>query len=162
MASCSQENCDRKVYARGLCNPCYQRLRYNNAVLPDKAERKVTHGRLYAYQKGCRCKDCKAAYSELRKNYPSTANHRAPTPEQARQYLERDRAVNAEVRQTKAHRNGYQWTGPELEIASRDDLSTAEVAEMIGRTIFAVRQMRHKLKVDPRKINLAGIPQTDS
>lgn len=150
---CSEKGCEREPYARGLCNRCYQRLRYNNAALPDVAPKTFTHGRLYGYQKGCRCELCKAAYAERRKKYPSTATRRRPSTEQARSYLDNDRARNAAVRETKAPRNGYQWTGPELEIASREDLTVAEIAEMTGRTLFAVRRMRSRLRVDPRMFN---------
>jgi len=33
-----------------------------------------------------------------------------------------------------------------------------EAAQLLGRTYSAVKNMRAKLKVDPRKINLAGVP----
>jgi hypothetical protein len=42
------------------------------------------------------------------------------------------------------------WTGPELELAARKDLSEAEVANMVGRTPNAVSKIRHKLRTDPR------------
>jgi hypothetical protein len=50
-----------------------------------------------------------------------------------------------------------QWTGPELEIAARDDLSARQVALMLGRTLYAVKHMRRQLRIDPRKINLAAV-----
>lgn len=45
-----------------------------------------------------------------------------------------------------------EWTGPELELVARKDLSAREVAQMIGRTLYAVRNQRsaragHKWKV---------------
>lgn len=55
-----------------------------------------------------------------------------------------------------------QWTGPELEIAARDDLTVTEAALMLGRTWKAVRVMRSKLRTDPRKIQLAGLANTVS
>lgn len=56
-----------------------------------------------------------------------------------------------------AHSTGKQWTGPELEMASRTDLTARQVAQMLGRTFYAVRHMRKKLRIDPRYINLAGV-----
>lgn len=52
---------------------------------------------------------------------------------------------------TKATRRGYGWTGPELELAARADLSATTVAAMIGRTVHAVKHARRGLRVDPRK-----------
>jgi hypothetical protein len=53
--------------------------------------------------------------------------------------------------------HGKEWTGPELELAARSDLTAKEVASMLGRTLFAVECVRVKLKDDPRKIKLAGV-----
>jgi hypothetical protein len=56
-----------------------------------------------------------------------------------------------------AKRHGQPWTGPELEIAARDDLAIAEAALMIGRTYRAVSGARSQLRRDPRKAALAGL-----
>lgn len=58
-----------------------------------------------------------------------------------------------------AHRRGQPWTGPELELAARPDLSAVQVAEMIGRTYHAVANTRRRLLVDPRAIQVAGLPR---
>lgn len=55
-----------------------------------------------------------------------------------------------------AERNGQQWTGPELEIATRSDISVKDAAEMLGRTFYAVQRMRVLCKADPRKTALLG------
>jgi hypothetical protein len=51
---------------------------------------------------------------------------------------------------------GKQWTGAELEIASRSELSHREVAAMLGRTFYAVRTMRRRLRSEPIKVLTAG------
>jgi hypothetical protein len=51
-----------------------------------------------------------------------------------------------------------QWTGPELEIAMRDDLTARQAADMLGRTLHAVKHVRRQVKVDPRKDRLANLP----
>jgi hypothetical protein len=61
----------------------------------------------------------------------------------------------------KAHRNGMQWTGPELELASRTDLTSNEVARMLGRTLYAVKAMRHKLW-EPMPDHIAGVSKPRS
>jgi hypothetical protein len=56
-------------------------------------------------------------------------------------------------------RNGRkQWTGPELEIAARQDLTARQVAGMLGRTLYAVKHVRRQLRTDPRKVWLAAVP----
>lgn len=58
---------------------------------------------------------------------------------------------------------GKEWTGPEIEIALRKDLTAVQVAKMLGRTNYAVQNIRHAHKVDPRKQELAGLaPSIDS
>lgn len=56
-----------------------------------------------------------------------------------------------------AHRSGFQWTGPEIELALRDDLPISAIARMIGRSYSAVATMRMQAKADPRYARLAGV-----
>lgn len=78
---------------------------------------------------------------------------RRKNPEVTRRWLvEQQRETSEDARNHKK-----EWTGPELEIAARDDLSTREAAEKLGRTYISVETMRRKLKRDPRKARLAGL-----
>lgn len=47
--------------------------------------------------------------------------------------------------------DGQPWTGPELEIAARSDLSAKQAAQMTGRSVNAVYRIRTALRRDPRK-----------
>lgn len=68
--------------------------------------------------------------------------------------------VNDKLRDT-ASRHGQQWTGPELEIATRRDLSAAQVAKMLGRTLYGVKHQRSLLaQNNPVKTWLAGVAVT--
>lgn len=69
------------------------------------------------------------------------------------------RALDRYQRQTResAMRNGQEWTGPELEILSRTDLTTRQMALMLGRTYAAVSHAKHRLRYDPRFDHLAGV-----
>lgn len=59
---------------------------------------------------------------------------------------------------SQARRNGYQWTGPELEIVAREDLTVKQAALMLGRTFYAVETQRKKLRSgDPKTTRLAGV-----
>ena len=73
-----------------------------------------------------------------------------------RSSLTRKMKANNDLSRTAAHHNGYVWTGPELEIASRSDLTIAEIAGMLGRTFAAVATRRQLLQVDPRQYALLG------
>lgn len=58
----------------------------------------------------------------------------------------------------RASRNGYVWTGAELELlATRDDLTRHELAEMLGRTFAAVTLKRAQVKKDPKWMKAAGV-----
>lgn len=75
---------------------------------------------------------------------------RSRRKEEMRQRARRTRAT--------ARRGGYEWTGPELEIAARDDLTVMEMALMLGRSYNAVIKKRGLLRRDdPRTVNLAGV-----
>jgi hypothetical protein len=82
----------------------------------------------------------------------TSASERAERLRQKR--LARRSGANAKSRDT-AERHGKQWTGPELELAARPDLTARQVAEMTGRTHHAVKTVRKRLQVDPRIIRLA-------
>jgi len=56
-----------------------------------------------------------------------------------------------------ATNNNKEWTGPEMEIILREDLTVAEMAKMLGRTYYSVTGMRRQCRRDPRKQVLAGV-----
>ena len=59
-----------------------------------------------------------------------------------------------------ASRRGLQWTGPELEMVMRSDLTVEQIAKAIGRTFAATAHARHRAKTDPKFIALAGLSQS--
>ena len=60
---------------------------------------------------------------------------------------------------TGAARNGYIWTGPEIELLAREDLTTIQIAEMVQRTPYAVQEQRRLLrKGDPQTLLLLNGP----
>jgi hypothetical protein len=67
--------------------------------------------------------------------------------------------MNSESLET-ATRWGYPWTGPELELLARTDLTARQIATMTGRSCRAVYGKRHQLKADPKTINHAGLGTT--
>src|SRR5699024_9788688 len=94
------------------------------------------HGTTYRYTNGCRCDECRSA------NVEAT--------------IRRRKAKN-EASLTTATNRYKEWTGPELEVIVRDDLTASEMARMLNRTIMSVKSMRHKCKTDPRKAKMAGV-----
>jgi hypothetical protein len=126
---------------------------------------------------GCRCERCRAwehdNYQEQRKAHPpgpeSEAAHsrvwRAENPEKAAAARAKGHAAqqrkNAALRDV-ASRHGQEWTGTDLEMASRADMTAEQVARVIGRTIRSVTSMREELRSsDPRNRMLRdGTPPT--
>ena len=53
-------------------------------------------------------------------------------------------------------RGGYQWTGPEMEIIERDDLTARQAGLMIGRSIFAVQRRREAIRNEPKLQRVLG------
>lgn len=103
------------------------------------------HGTLSGYMGWCcRCQECRLAYRSA-----------TSLPEWRRSRARYQQARNDDSR-SAAHRHGYQWTGPELELALRPDLTCPQLAAMLGRTIVAVKHMRRRLKVEPLLDIIAG------
>jgi hypothetical protein len=147
-------------------------------ITPDGAERlakgefrappgsgRFKHGTNYGYHIArCRCDACRAwQHDYFQKWYPgSDAQKRSG--EYSRQWREanpekrdaaytrnkkRLQAQNDKSRETAARHNQW-WTGTELEIASREDLTAAQVAAMLGRTLRSVSEARARMRDDPR------------
>jgi hypothetical protein len=87
------------------------------------------HGSVGRYDDGCRCEECT----------------RAKTDRTTR----RKKRVNDGTQDSAVNRR-KPWTGPELEIATRDDLTAAEAAKMLGRSYAAVMMARHRCANDPK------------
>lgn len=105
--------------------------RARTAERAEAGERPQRHGVAGYIFYGCRCSTCTAASAR------ANSQRNAPTVD-------------------GAARRGHEWTGPELELAARDDLTAVEIARMLGRTRYAVTSMRYKLRREPAKQRLAG------
>lgn len=95
----------------------------------------TVHGLPSGYSNGCRCDACTSAHTAKAVRQRNRANSKS-----------RERAV----------KNGQPWTGPELETVVREDLTAAEAAALLGRTLKAVKNMRAKCRTDPKFIQLLG------
>lgn len=113
------------------CHSRFMRLMHV-AISPDP---RVIHGTASRYDAGCRCELCVTAKRD------HTSSH--------------NQLMNETSRLT-AVRHRQEWTGPELEIAVRDDLTAQEAALMLGRTRRAVSTVRKRCREDPRLIRLLG------
>lgn len=109
---------------------------------PASAQEVTKHG-VAGYSRGCRCDVC----SEEKRKYQET-------PEARRSAIERQLSTRA-----TAKRHRFQWTGPDLEVAARNDLTVKEIATLLGRSYSSVANMRHRLGVEPKIINLAGLAE---
>lgn len=105
----------------------------------------IRHGLNTARSWGCRCDVCRTAFSAAVKEY----NERAGYTRRAKELNDRTRA--------EAHRHRYVWTGPELELITREGLTAEKCAETIGRTVAAVEGMRaHIASGEPKILRLLG------
>lgn len=130
---------------------------------------RLPHGFTRYKKRGCRCAVCCHAYTTHTRAYKLRRRDEMTPDERKSEYLkDKDRAQRWSVSSyerslSKAHRHGHEWTGPELELLARPDLSTRQLAEMLGRTTYAVEYQRTKLrKGEPRSVTLAGVPQKKS
>jgi hypothetical protein len=90
-----------------------------------------------------RCIAChRAAQARFAREHGAT-----PTGRRAVQ----ERAARRQARTVESARNwGKEWTGPELEVLARGDLTRAQKALLLGRTYNAVANMLRRVCVDPR------------
>ena len=171
---CSVANCDRPHAAHDLCATHLRRIQRHGDVERGRAAR--THGHS-GYRGGCRCDTCREG-ARARERQTRERRRNAAPPEGVhgtrRGYdywscrcekchaasvprrLAELKNVNAATRET-ATRFGRAWTGVELAIADRRDLTAEEAAVLTGRTLSAVLLQRHRIRVrDPRTIALLG------
>lgn len=104
------------------------------------------------------CKPC-----GVRRTVKYQKERRATDPEydakwRARMASMRDRYLAATQAETSAgaSRNGYIWTSAELELVVRQDLTTKEVAKVLGRSYAATAMAKHRCAHDPKFIELLG------
>lgn len=83
----------------------------------------TVHGTPDGYNRGCRCDECRAAASV--KKSARFARRNAKTREQATNH-------------------GGRWTEAELVTAARADLTDYEAAQLLGRTMQAVKRARQR------------------
>ena len=94
----------------------------------------------------CRCDVCVEAMREYRR---AEARRNPMPPERLESGLA---GIKARARQAQAEslksatRNGSRWTGPEMELVAREDLTVTQVAAMTGRTYNAVSNARQALR----------------
>lgn len=144
-------------YRRGCrCNDCrqahaaYQRKwRQQNRT---KKRAPLSHGRNGFANYGCKCTICVTAQRENGKRYTTQDQRNVDKNNRARYHRKR----NAETLD-KAHRLRAQWTGPELEVVARTDLTPMQKAQILGRSVSGVETMMWKLRrQEPTPNWLAG------
>jgi hypothetical protein len=134
------------------------------------------HGTWERYNAGCRCTGCRAAHLE---RWTDDYERRAgASPEEIPHGIggygnwgcrcevccaAKEAENAAQFRNSNAaslpgaKKRGQEWTGPELEIAARKELTAKQVAEMLGRTVSGVRNVRTRLNKEPELRRLAGL-----
>lgn len=157
-----------------------ERWRPTEAAIRHASEpgEKHPHGTWQRYNAGCHCTPCRAAHLERWRN---DYERRTQTPPEeiphgvggylnwgcrcdvcvaahSAQCMEYQRRTNEES-MAGATKRGQVWTGPELEVAARSELTAIEVAQILGRTVSGVRSVRSRLKKEPELQLLAGLTE---
>jgi hypothetical protein len=147
---CAECRNARRIEAARQKAKRYARTRTGTA--PD-----FTHGPSGYDTWGCRCRTCTTGHSQnpVKKAADRrwTENHRGEKDAATVARRRRDQAATLD----QASRRGQPWTGPELELAARSDLSAKAIALMIGRTRWAVQTKRYELRAEPKIIEAAGL-----
>lgn len=103
-----------------------------------------------------KCAECSRRHSSAySKRMRETGEEKFMKRARAHAAANRDRHQKETVQ--GATRSGMNWTGIELELVARSDLSARDIAHMTGRTLYAVKHMRRAVKNDPRKARLADL-----
>jgi hypothetical protein len=131
----------------------HKNLRVDRSLRRNEAT--FEHGRSAYLNWGCRCEVCTKDHTEA--CAPAVRRYQEANREELNQrtYVRRRPIQNRSLEE--ARRNGFQWTGPELELIARPDLTAEQAADMLGRTYFAVVRMRRRLHVEPKLVNLTGL-----
>lgn len=140
-------------YAQGCqCEKCTranrERHREVRRKLASKDPSEIPHGLSGYCNYSCRCDVCRAAGKIM--------NAASTSPVKPGAKAKYARSIQQQTRLT-AHRLNQQWTGPELELAARRDITARQLAVMIGRTYAAVAVMRRRLNREPMLDHVAGV-----
>lgn len=109
------------------------------------------------------CSNCSVAYATKYTKERSARDPEFSARVKAMQNAGRRRAhrkAQAESLEA-ASRQGFEWTGVELETLTRDDLTTREMARLLRRTYGATAMQRQRIRTDPRKARMAGLPDPE-
>ena len=147
-------------YRRCKCDLCrsanatvHKKLRADRRLRHNKAS--FEHGSSGYRNWGCRCEVCTREHAKA--CAPAVQRYQEANREEINQRTDARRRPIQNRSLEEAHRNGFQWTGPELELIVRPDLTTQQAAAMLGRTYFAVMKARARLRVEPKFADLAGL-----
>lgn len=125
------------------CRECLN-TRRRERVPTDESRRRTEIRRKARYQKLQT-----SILAARRERYHAIADHER---QQSKAYYHQSQRKSLE----QAGNRGKEWTGPELELVARQDLTLNQLAEMLGRSFGAVCTARHKANHDPKFIELLG------
>lgn len=146
------------VAAHGLCKRCTARVNWRGYAvgpdLPRRPTRAPKHGK-GMYSHGCRCEVCVAAIRHTKKAW----KERNPEVTRLERRKAHDKTVSEWQRATSALavRHRYVWTGPELDLLLREDLTAREIALRLGRSWHAVATMRGRVRSEPKLRRVVGL-----
>ena len=125
----------------------YERTRLNNDLAPV-----AKHGLKTAQNWGCKCPTCRSSVREM--NVGNRDIYRETFRRASARNTKRRQAATSE----RASRNGYEWTGAEMELVTRDDIPLQELAFSLSRSYAAVATMRARIqRGEPKLMRVLGV-----
>lgn len=144
---CIADGCTATPFSGGRCKRHYSQWRRSDEetkrrdLEQDYARRRANPEKYKAIGK-------RSHEKHRTKRNDKTRKRREQFPNENHQYFLRDQAETLE----NATRRGYEWGGWELELVADPNRTAKSVALELGRTLSAVRLMRHKVRHDPQTI----------
>ncbi len=139
-----------------------RRARQHQQMADGLAPASVKHGRFSTYREwGCKCVPCTRAAMKAGRLSKARAKKKAydlqyPEAVAARRWVMQRKSPTVSV--PAAVRRGMEWTSADLETVARNDLTAAQLAGLLGRTVYAVRRARSDLN---RTRRLADVMDTE-
>lgn len=110
-------------------------------------------GHNFVHPEPCECKCGKRYCASNRASLDGHGAPRKPEPVKRENRLREQRMKHKRLQDItgdRAHHRYQQWTGAELELLERNDLTYQQIATMTGRTYDAVHAAKKRLRLEPK------------
>lgn len=121
---------------RCRCEPCVAANDEHNARTKQRAKAGQIKHRTGGYNFSCTCESCRAKRAAIWSR------------------------LNSESLDGATH-HGEEWTGPQLEVVASGRYTDKELTKILGRSLYSITTIQHRLRHDPKIMRLAGLAVED-